>query len=103
MVDPQNNPEEGTTPPSYPAVPPPGYGQSDHSFTLQAIMEMQRSLGGLENAVENLRTKVDAQGTTIGRIEKIVIAATAVVTVVGGIVLFIVDRFGDAIIAAVAG
>lgn len=51
-----------------PQVPPTqGYaGMSDHSFTLQAVMEMQKSLGemnanlnGMKGTLEGVKTKVD--------------------------------------------
>lgn len=39
---------ESSNPATFPSGVPPLYGSSDHSFTLQAIMEMQRSLGELK-------------------------------------------------------
>ena len=47
----------GSTPSSFPAVTP-SFPQHGHDFTLQAVMEMQRTLG-------ELRGKVDTMADTI--------------------------------------
>jgi hypothetical protein len=36
-----------------------GYGNSDHNFTLQSVMEMQKSLGELTSTINALKTSVD--------------------------------------------
>lgn len=58
--------EGGTTTPSIVggAVPPPPT-MLDHSFTLQAVMELQKSTGQLTNAVENLVREINKQDAAI--------------------------------------
>lgn len=46
--------------PNTEASVPPGYGgNSDHSFTLQAIMEMQKSIGQLSAEIKTLSIQQD--------------------------------------------
>lgn len=61
----QNNDD---APASIPQTTPSniGYGSQDHSFTLQAIMELQKSvsemnanIGMLKSSVDNVKSKVD--------------------------------------------
>lgn len=64
------NPKQKTdttaiTPQSFPEVTPPNYPSPDHSFTLQAIMEMQKSLGKLEQAVITLTEESKKNGEKI--------------------------------------
>ena len=42
----------------------------DHSFTLQAIMELQKSVGQLTEAVNTTRSSLDKQGEHLGKIEE---------------------------------
>lgn len=80
--------------PDFPVSAPTFAHNSDHSFTLQAVMEMQKSIGTLEASVNNLATQIGSQNqsmndlkTKIGTIEKNMYAAwiiLAVAIVAGG-------------------
>jgi hypothetical protein len=99
------------TPPEYAKTPPPppaGGTQDFAPHTFQAVMEMQKSIGGLECAVANLVRKADDHGKTISRIEKIMYAATAAISAVGIVIsavvvvlLWLVDTFKDTVIEAI--
>jgi hypothetical protein len=58
----------------------------DHSFTLQAVMEMQKSLGQLTQAVNSLTEQTKENSEEIKTIGRQVYAARVVVTIVGSIV-----------------
>lgn len=72
-----------------PARPPVPYaGHSDHSFTLQAVMEMQKSIGAMECSVGHLSSKLDSQKQTmddmrkvVGSIEKVIYAAGVILLI----------------------
>lgn len=53
-----------TTPPSMPQMTPP-FSQSGHDFTLQAVIEMQKSLGELTAKTDRLISDVKSQGDKI--------------------------------------
>lgn len=47
--------------PSLPQTPPPaGYGTNDHSFTLQAIMELKGSFGELKAGFDNVNSSISS-------------------------------------------
>jgi hypothetical protein len=68
-----------TNPPTVPMV--------DYSFTLQAIMEMQKSVGKLTEAVESLKEQTRGHGHKLDQIGKDVHAAKVVIGVVGSLIL----------------
>jgi hypothetical protein len=68
-----------TTPP----VPPPDYGV----HMMQSILEIQRSLGGVENAVKNLESTTKGHGDKLDQIGKDVHAAKVTFGVVGAIIV----------------
>lgn len=80
-----------STPPDAPsgATTPHGYaGHNDHSFTLQAIMEMQKSVGALESAVNGLTTQIGSQKQSmddlkkkVGHVEKVMYAAGVILLI----------------------
>ncbi len=49
-----SRPDEDAPPSSYPEVAPPQYARADHSFTLQAIMELQKTVAELATKVGHL-------------------------------------------------
>jgi hypothetical protein len=81
-------------------VPPPP--MLDHSFTLQAIMEMQRSIGQQTEAINNLGNSINTLSSRTKSVEdetskintRLAIAASilAILLVVGG---FIIDKVWD--------
>lgn len=75
---------QDSTPQATPAgtPSPTERGQHGHDFTLQAVMEMQKSIGGLESSVKVLGEKFDKQSDSvsdlkkkIGHVEKVMYAA----------------------------
>lgn len=88
----QSNSDIGN--PELPMSSPTFSHNSDHSFTLQAVMEMQKSMGALETSVNNLATQISSQKqsmddlkTKVGTIEKNMYAAwviLAIAIVAGG-------------------
>ncbi len=67
-LDPDRPPDQGeTTPDQHPTSPPPGLSVDNHSWVLQAIMELQRSVGALSATVDALSATV--KGLT-GTVEK---------------------------------
>lgn len=76
-----------STPSRYPAeTTPQAYHSSDYSFTLQTIMEMQKTLGQLTQAVNTLTEESKKRGDILDKISHKVYAAQ-VGLVVAGVVL----------------
>jgi hypothetical protein len=66
---------------------PPGL-QADYSvFTVQTVLEMQRTLGGIETAIKNLEERSKEHSGKLDQIGKEVYAAKVVVGVVGGLIV----------------
>jgi len=93
-----------TTPPTFPETTPPAYPSSDYSFTLQAIMEMQKTLGQLTQAVTTLteeskkhREKIDDMSHKIYAAKISLWIVGFVLTAVGGIVAFFLNRIWEII------
>ena len=73
-----------TTPDDYPVAPPPSkLAAVDHSFVLQAIMEVQVSIGKLTEAVETLKAQSASHGAKIEELGRDVHAAKITIRVVG--------------------
>src|SRR5260370_17251770 len=52
----------GVTPTAIPeTTPPQRYPMMDYSFTLQAVMELQKAVGGLTVRIDEFNRKVDKQ------------------------------------------
>jgi hypothetical protein len=68
---------------------PPIYQGADYSFTLQAVFEIQKAVGKLTEAVENLKSEAKQQGEKLDAVRNDVHAAKAVIRVVGAaLILF---------------
>ena len=81
---------EESTPTSYPEITPPRHAQHTHDFTLQAIMELQKTVGQLGTKVERLIDDVKEQRQVLDEVRiKIAWAmgAAAVVGVLFGVVV----------------
>ena len=52
-------------PSSRPQVVPHTYGSSDHSFTLQAVIEMQKTLGELTSNIQALTKSVESNKSKV--------------------------------------
>jgi hypothetical protein len=77
--------QTGSVPTDLPKTPPQDYVLSDHSFTLQSIMEMQKALGQLTKAVETLTEESKKSSTKLDTISHKIYAAE----VVGGLLVLI--------------
>lgn len=87
-----------SVPSSEPSVPPPYSAHHDHSFTLQAVMEMQKSIGEMKASIDNLsasvqgiKSKVDDLVSWKNRILGGAIALGVVCSIIG----FLVSKFSD--------
>ena len=58
-------PSEDGPPTQFAEVPPPRPQMIDHSFTLQAIMELQKSVSQLATKTDRLISDVESHGTKI--------------------------------------
>jgi len=94
---------QSTTPdPTTDVTTPQRYLPHDHSFTLQAIMELQKAMGEVQESVKGLKSGIDGQ---TGKIEKIqdklstvthtLYAAAAVVTIVVVVLGFAINKAAD--------
>lgn len=90
------------TPPKMPEGPPT-LSHLDHSWSLQAIMEMQKTLGELSASIKSLETAVNKQAAAIGNIKLILAGAAGAVTVILAVGGFIIDKLGDKIATLIAG
>jgi hypothetical protein len=103
---PRGRPEHtDATPQSMPKTTPQEYSSAGHDFTLQAVMEMQRTLGGVAERIDGLSGGLEKMADKLGDIEKAVhavkigaIVAGAILTVVGGVLWWAI---GDRVTAAV--
>src|ERR1700733_15632807 len=66
-----------TTPEGYPTSPTPGLSAIDHSFTLQTMMEVQRAVGALTQAISTLTEQSKEQGKKIDDVRMDMHAAKA--------------------------
>lgn len=74
-----------SVPTQLPQTTPQDYILSDHSFTLQSMMEMQKVLGQLTQAVTTLTEESKKSSTKLDEISHKIYAAQVTIKVVGGI------------------
>jgi len=89
-LDEERRVRQESTVPVFPEVTTPLYKGSDYSFTLQAVMEMQKAVGQLTEAVKTLSEHSKDQAKKLDRISHIIYAAGAVLAigiVIGGFLL----------------
>src|SRR5260370_12767119 len=91
------------TPENFPVTSPGVPGTGEHTgLILTRVMELQRTIGALNNAVESLTLRADEQGKNLSKISHQVYAAIAVITVaglvlsgLGGVSIFILNKIWD--------
>jgi hypothetical protein len=88
------------SPEQFPVTPPSGFQSADHSWVLQTIMELQKSMGQLTQAVTTLTQQSKEQGDKLDSISHRVYAAAVVLTVLGAITYFFLDRMWDRVLDA---
>lgn len=71
---------------------------TDYSLTLQAVMELQKTVGGLTEAVNGLKDRVEKQGEKLERISHRVYAAGVVITILVPILAFLANWLAPFII-----
>ncbi|RWA51726.1 hypothetical protein AU476_21115 [Cupriavidus sp. UYMSc13B] len=88
-------PDVVTTPPSL------GFGQTDHSFTLQAIFDLKAAVTELNVSVKQMQQTVDSTKTKVSELSdlrhKIVggmVVLGVVVTAASGVVIWGVNKLG---------
>jgi uncharacterized protein YlxW (UPF0749 family) len=86
---------------------------ADHSFTLQAVMALQESAGGLKNAVDTLSKQVDQHRTEIDKrldqhqkeirwMARVLWMAAGALLVLGPIVVWLINHRFDEILNVLA-
>ena len=83
---------KGDQPPSPSQVSAPPLGETyrrtlDQDWTISMLMELQKTVSGQEVTLNHVAENVTELKGTVRRIEKIIIGATAVVAVVGALLL----------------
>lgn len=73
----------------------PAFGREEHSFTLQAVMEIQKAVGQLTARIDELVKKADRQGDKLDSISHQIYAAWAILIVFGIIGGFLVNHLWD--------
>ena len=64
-----------STPDQFPVATPPGLQAADHSWVLQTVLELQKSVGGLTQAVATLTEQVRDQGAKLDAVRQEVTTA----------------------------
>lgn len=100
-VEEQKQPPKST--PERLAVGTPGVpGLGEHAgLILTTVMELQHSVGRLQQAVETLTTHVDDQGKKLNSISHQIYAAWAVLVVIVALSGFLLDKFWNVIVKIV--
>jgi len=83
---------KGDQPPSPSQVSAPSLGETyrrtlDQDWTISMLMELQKTVSGQQVTLNHVAENVTELKGTVRRIEKIIIGATAVVAVVGALLL----------------
>lgn len=74
----------------------------EHSFSLQAIFELQRSVGRLEGKIEKLSEQADRQQRTVNWMARALFIATGALLILGPIVAWILNNGFDRILSLLA-
>ncbi len=91
---------EATTPGRLPDTTPPVYPSGDYSYILEVVMAMQKSMGGVEQAVKTLGDDAKEAKKKLDRISHIIYAAGVVGTIGIAIFVFLANKLTDAFIAS---
>jgi hypothetical protein len=75
---------------------PPQYSTTDYSFTLQAVMELQKSVGALTEAVNTLKAQVGKQADKLDKISHRVYAFGVVIAIAA----FVANLFAPSLFAS---
>ena len=78
--------QPSTVPKDFANVAPPQTVMLDHSFTLQAVMELQKSVVELATKTDRLIKDVEGQGTKIDAMRQQISFVKGAVWVIGGLI-----------------
>lgn len=84
--------------PKFPETTPPVRTTVEQSFPLLAVMELQRAVGKLDEAVGTLKEQGKQHSEKLDKISLRIYAATAVLLVLGTILGFLVNKGVDLLI-----
>lgn len=93
----QNTNASTPSPNEVPVSQPPYTGHQDHSFTLQAIMEMNKTLGQLCEKTDSLKTQINNFDTRLATVESTV-SGISQKMYAAGIILIILLAIGGFIV-----
>jgi hypothetical protein len=85
------NPRESgreTTPKRFAETTPPVYPSLDYSFVLQGVFDIQKNIGKLEQAVQNLTDQQKEHSKKLDALSHKIYAAIAVILFVGAVLTF---------------
>lgn len=85
-------------PPKFAETTPPVYRGGDFDFVLQGIFEIQKNVGTLNEAVTTLKTQGKEQGDKLDKLSHRIYAAAAVLTALGVILGFLLNKGVDLLI-----
>jgi hypothetical protein len=88
----------GDQPPRFPETTPQTYPGSEFSFTLQTVIEIQKSVGQLQEAVGTLKVQSQRHDEKLDKINLRIYGATAVLIVLGAILGFLLNKGVDLLI-----
>jgi hypothetical protein len=102
---PNSQNQQDSTPAQMPQITPQAYAASDHGFTMQTFMEIQKNLGQLSQAVVTLTDESKKIREVLEGVSKDIHAAKVsmkiiwgILTIVGGIVVVLFWKIWDAIL-----
>jgi|GEM_PF-5079569 len=100
----QNNNDRGTEPVRPATTTPTNYSTQDHSFTLQLIMELQRSIGQVAESVaqghrdsQRIESKLDTLDASMTSVKVTITVAGVVLAIIIAISGFFIDKAWDVI------
>lgn len=90
------------TPRDFPTTTPTETVSREYSFSLQAVMELQKAVGQLSERMDSVRKQIENQGEKLDSISHQIYAAWAVLVVLLTVGGFIIDKSWSLIMAVLA-
>ena len=84
--------------PQMPQTSPSNFGQPNHDFTLQAVMELQKSMGEMNSTLKTLSSTIDG---VKGKVDDLVgwkhkiLGGAAALLFAGSVLGFLIAKFSD--------
>jgi hypothetical protein len=89
-----------TTPEGFPVNTPQQLPSGDYSYTLEVCMQMQKTLGQVEQAVKTLTEDFREERKKVNRLSHIIYAAGVVGGIGLAILIFLANKLADVFIAS---